>query len=90
MARRYKLVSEADLKDYRAWLEWYGYSEDDFQLSESVDPPENRGKQKHPTVGCGCTVNLLMSRATIVLVWAYVGPGYRYYTYCITMLVTQC
>ncbi len=49
MARRYKLVSEADLKDYRAWLDWYGYSEDDFQLSESVDPSENRGEQKHPT-----------------------------------------
>ncbi|MEE9596839.1 MAG: hypothetical protein V3V96_08675 [Acidiferrobacterales bacterium] len=51
MARRYKLVSKADLKDYRAWLDWYGYSEDDFQLSERADPPETRGEQKHPT-GC--------------------------------------
>ncbi len=49
MARRYKLVSNDELKDYRAWLDWYGYSEDDFQLSESVDPPEMGGKQKHPT-----------------------------------------
>ena len=49
MARRYKLVSDDQLKDYRAWLDWYGYSEDDFQLSESVDTPENRAKQKHPT-----------------------------------------
>ncbi len=49
MARRYKLVSDAEFKDYRAWLDWYGYSEDDFRLSESVDPCENRGEQKHPT-----------------------------------------
>ena len=49
MARRYKLVSDDEIKDYRAWLDWYGYSEDDFALSESVDTPENRGKQKHPT-----------------------------------------
>jgi hypothetical protein len=44
-------VSDDELKDYRAWLDWYGYSEDDFQLSEAIDPPEKRGKEKHPT-GC--------------------------------------
>jgi len=49
MASRYKLVSDDELKDYRAWLDWYGYSEDDFQLSESVDPPEMSGEQKHAT-----------------------------------------
>ncbi len=73
MARRYKLVSNDEFKEYRAWLDWYGYSEDDFELSESVDPSENRGEQNIPPVGCGCTVNLLMSRATIALVWAHVG-----------------
>lgn len=49
MASRYKLVSDDELKDYRAWLDWYGYSEDDFQLSESVDPPEMSGKEQHPS-----------------------------------------
>ncbi len=49
MARRYKLVSNHELKDYRAWLDWYGYSEDDFQLSERLDPAEMGGKQKHAT-----------------------------------------
>jgi len=49
MASRYKLVSDDELKDYRAWLDWYGYSEDDFQLSESVDPSEKGGKEQHPS-----------------------------------------
>ncbi len=47
MARRYKLVSDDELKDYRAWLDWYGYSERDFQLSESIDSPE-KFKAQHP------------------------------------------
>ncbi len=49
MARRYKLVSDDELKDYRARLDWYGYPEADFQLNESVDPPEKRGKQEPRT-----------------------------------------
>ena len=47
MARRYKLVSDDELKDYRAWLDWYGYSERDFQLTETIDSPE-KAKTQHP------------------------------------------
>ena len=33
----FRLVSDNELDDYRASLDWYGYSEDDFELSEAVD-----------------------------------------------------
>jgi hypothetical protein len=34
------LVSEAELAAYRALLDWYGYPENDFELTERVDSPD--------------------------------------------------
>ncbi|MFQ5995028.1 MAG: hypothetical protein ACE5K1_08020 [Acidiferrobacterales bacterium] len=39
MGRDLKLVSAEQLARYRASLDWYGYSENDFQLTEQFNPP---------------------------------------------------
>jgi len=39
MRSQYKLIAEEQLPRYRASLDWYGYSENDFELTEQVDPP---------------------------------------------------
>ena len=33
----FALVSEAELAAYHALLDWYGYREDDFELTERLD-----------------------------------------------------
>ena len=37
MGRDFILVTNADVGDYLTSLDWYGYSVDDFELSEAVD-----------------------------------------------------
>ena len=39
MRNQYKLISEEQMPRYRASLDWYGYSEYDFELTEQFDPP---------------------------------------------------
>lgn len=48
MGSRFTLMSEAEYNDYRASLDWYRYSEDDFELTEELDPPA-RGNAKPAT-----------------------------------------
>lgn len=40
MCGGFTLVSEAELGAYHALLDWYGYSEDDFELTERLDSPD--------------------------------------------------
>jgi hypothetical protein len=39
------LVSEAELAAYHALLDWYGYAEVDFELTERLDAPEKDDSQ---------------------------------------------
>ncbi len=39
MESDFKLVSEEQMPRYRASLDWHGYSENDFELTEQFDPP---------------------------------------------------
>ncbi len=40
MCGDFTLVSEAELAAYHALLDWYGYPEDDFELTERLDSPD--------------------------------------------------
>lgn len=40
MCGGFTLVSEAELAAYHGLLDWYGYPEDDFELTERLDPPD--------------------------------------------------
>ncbi len=48
MGSPFALVSEAELEDYRRSLDWYGCSEEDFELTEQLDPPR-KGDAKPST-----------------------------------------
>jgi hypothetical protein len=41
----FTLVSEAELAAYHALLDWYGYPEDDFVLTERLDSPDTSETQ---------------------------------------------
>jgi hypothetical protein len=69
----FTLVSEAELAVYHALLDWYGYREDDFELTERLDSSDTGETQ----VGKGFVSVTRKSTATTRY---YRIPGQRPWT----------